>query len=300
MSLHDDTNKYPGWRFLYSPRWLGYYMLLAVFALACVLLSNWQFDRRVAAQAQMRMLANNYEQTPVPLAKALPDAHSFNDEQQKWLPFTATGSYVGKPFLVRNRPGPSGTGSDIVQAFATTQGTVIFVNRGWVAVNAGNESELSWEQLPTADSEQQISLTARLRRTEPQLAGSAASATSAPSLNIDDMLQLSGLTTQQQIATAAYAALIAESPQQPHGQLPAKPELDEGPHLSYALQWIVFIAIAGTGIGYAARQEFKRFNRGSAQVARMEAKANARKIQRRAKRGASDAEVEDELLDSEN
>ena len=40
-----------GWAFLRSRRWLGYFALLIVFSIACVLLGDWQFARRAEARA---------------------------------------------------------------------------------------------------------------------------------------------------------------------------------------------------------------------------------------------------------
>lgn len=48
-----QENDYQGWRFLYSRRWLGYYAMLLIFAIGCVLLSNWQFSRREEARAEI-------------------------------------------------------------------------------------------------------------------------------------------------------------------------------------------------------------------------------------------------------
>ena len=127
------TKEYTGWSFLYSPRWLGYYAMLIVFAIACVLLANWQFDRRDQARAEIARITNNYDRDAVPLRELAPDGTQFDEDTMKWHPVTLSGEYIGDWVLIRNRPGSGGVGSDLAQGFRTTDGDVLFVNRGWVA-----------------------------------------------------------------------------------------------------------------------------------------------------------------------
>lgn len=295
-----QENDYQGWRFLYSRRWLGYYAMLLIFAIGCVLLSNWQFSRREEARAEIARIATNYDREPQPLTKIVTDHERFDEDAQKWLPVYATGHYTGEAVLVRNRPGASGTGSDLLQAFQITNGPVIFVDRGWIDYGAGDsagdaaalDSELAKQPLAKTDTE--VTVTVRLRASEPIVAGRESTKHTAGSIHVPELKKLAGLKDSTELITASYGMLISEDPEMPHGELPKKPEKDEGPHLSYALQWVVFIAIAGGGVGYAARQEFRNFNRGSAQVKRMDEKRAARK----ARRKASDAELEDAWLDA--
>lgn len=292
------TETYPGWRFLYSPRWLGYYAMLIIFAVGCVLLSQWQFDRRSQAQAEITRIINNYDAPPVALETALPALDSFDPDSQKWLPIITSGHYLGEAALVRNRPGANGTGSALVQAFKTTAGTIILVDRGWVSATVDSSGKADFATLPIAATETEITLVARLRASEAQVSGRSATVHSAGSINTQELAEITGVKDDPRLVTAAFVQLITETPAQRAGELAPKPALDEGPHLSYALQWIVFIAIAGVGIGYAARQEFKHFNKGSKKVADMAARAIARQQKRRDKRGLTDAEAEDAYLDS--
>ncbi|MGO4434409.1 SURF1 family protein, partial [Paenarthrobacter sp. RAF9] len=41
------------YRFLFSSKWLGYLLLAAIFATACVLLGRWQMDRRAETLAEI-------------------------------------------------------------------------------------------------------------------------------------------------------------------------------------------------------------------------------------------------------
>lgn len=286
-----------GWAFLRSRRWLGYFALLLLFSIACVWLGNWQFERRAVAQAEISRIDRNYDANPKPLAATLESADQFNEDDLKWRPVELRGRYIGESYLARNRPGPGGVGSNMVQAFRTNEGMVFFVDRGWVPVAGIEEIPDDLPAAPTSDT----TVLARLRASEPEIAGRTSVgrlvATINPSeltrLMRDDPSQLQ-VTDADLVVTASYGQLISEQPAGQTGALPNKPERDEGPHLSYALQWYVFIIIAAVGVGYAARQEYRGLNAEHESVVRDEQRREARKK----RRGPTDADEEDALLDS--
>lgn len=283
----------PGWSFLRSRRWLGYFALLLVFSITCVWLGNWQFERRAEARAEIDRIDANYEAPASELATVLSDPASFDLDSHKWLPVMAEGEYVGEPVFARNRPGPDGVGSDLLQAFQTTDGQIFYVDRGWVPVN-GNEAEagdFDPDLLPAAP-EGHVTIEARLRASEPVISGRTAGERSVASINVPVVAEVTGLDGETY--TGAYGMLISETPATEHGTLPDKPERDEGPHLSYALQWYVFILIAGIGVAYAARREYRTLNAGSDAVREQDRRSAARKK----RRGPSDSDEEDALLDS--
>ncbi|UOR03067.1 SURF1 family protein [Leucobacter allii] len=294
-----------GWRFLRSARWLGYAAMLVVFAIACVLLGNWQFERRAEARAEIARIDANYDAAPVALADELPDSAAFDEDRQKWRTVRVEGEYVGAPFLARNRPGDSSVGSDLIQAMRTSDGRIFFVDRGWVPIQVGAAADegIAAEELPepaTGPVEAEV----RLRASEPAISGRSSSGRSVASIDLPELARLvageewaaeaRSATGSLDIVTGAYGMLVSEEPAGEHGVLPPKPERDEGPHLSYALQWYVFIVIAVIGVGYAARREYRGFNGDSESVRAQD----RRSAERRRRRGRSDAEEEDALLDA--
>lgn len=276
-----------GWSFLRSRRWLGYYALLLVFTVACVWLGNWQFERRAEARAEIARIDANYDAAAIPLQEAIPDPAEFDLDGRKWQTVEMTGEYVGEPFIARNRPGQEGAGSNIISALELPDGGVFFVDRGWVAVDGSTES---LADLP-ATPEGQVVVTARLRASEPEISGRSTSGRSVASINAEELARL---VDSDYAYTAAYGQLISESPAGETGLLAERPARDEGPHLSYALQWYVFILIALVGVAYAARQEYRGLNAGDASVRR----EDARRAERKRRRGPSDADIEDALLDA--
>lgn len=282
-----------GWSFLSSRRWLGYFAMLLAFSIACVFLGNWQFDRRAEARAEIARIDANYDAAPVPLEDELQSLDAFDLDAHKWQTITVTGEYIGDPIYARNRPGPGGVGSNLIQPLQTEHGDVFFVDRGWVPVDgvAAEEGDHELKDLPRAP-QGTVQVEARLRASEPAIAGRTSTASTVASINLPALAELSG--TDGEAFVGAYGALVAETPAAEHGVLAERPERDEGPHLSYALQWYVFIIIACIGVGYAAKREFRGLNQGSEAVAEQDRRTAARQSRRR----PSDSEEEDAILDA--
>lgn len=288
-----------GWSFLASRRWLGYFALLAIFSVVCVLLGNWQFARRAEARAEIARIDNNYDAAAMPLGEAVPDPARFDEDARKWQPVEVTGVYEAEPFLARGRPGPQGVGADLIQALRLGDGTVFFVDRGWVPVSVSETGGLP-AGLPAAP-EGEVTVTARLRASEQAVAGRTTVGRSVGSIELPELARLADAPAGS--FTGAYGQLISETseeglamtqdPAPETGLLPQRPERDEGPHLSYALQWYVFIVIAAIGVGYAARQEYRALNAGDESVRR----EDRRRAERKRRRGPTDAEEEDAMLD---
>lgn len=289
--LAHDPSARVGWSFLRSRRWLGYFALLLIFAIACVLLGNWQFARRAEARAEIARIDRNYDAAPMALAEAVPDRAVFDENARKWQTVELHGEYGDETILVRNRPGRESAGSDLIQALhldTQSGGGVIFIDRGWVPVSGTDEAPATLPQAPSGP----VTVLARLRASEPEVAGRTATKRSVPSINAPLLAEMTGSGDEAYLGV--YGQLVSEDPAAETGVLPPRPERDEGPHLSYALQWYVFIVIAAIGVGYAARQEHRSLN--AADPARED--EERRRAERRRRRGPSDADVEDALLDA--
>jgi hypothetical protein len=59
-----------------------------------------------------------------------------------------------------------------------------------------------------------------------------------------------------QVVDGLYLRMVSESVKVENYPLPlSRPQLDEGNHLSYALQWILFAVMGFFALGWAIRQE---------------------------------------------
>jgi cytochrome oxidase assembly protein ShyY1 len=276
-----------GWSFAFTWHWARYLALAVVFALVCVGLCLWQLDRRDTALVELGRIDNNYSAEPVPLADVLGDLDAFSPDQ-KWTPVTMTGTYLSdEELLVRNRPYNSGPGFEVLTPLLLADGSVFIVDRGGLPTGRLQDSP---DEIPAAPSGE-VTVTARLKPGEPTLPGRSAPAGQIASIQLDDIADRLDRPT----FTGAYGLMMSEDPAPAERPLAAaKPVRDEGPHLSYAFQWLVFALFGFFGLGYGLRQEYRRVNEEDPdEIERAEA--------RRAKdatRARTDAEIEDELIDA--
>ena len=276
-----------GWRFTLSRRWLGYLALVVAFAIACVFLSMWQLGRREEARAAIELVEENWDTSPIAVSGALPERDSF-DPLEQWQPVIAEGRYlVDEQILVRGRPMNSSPGFAVLVPFLLDDGSVLVIDRGWVPV--GNEQDAP-DAVP-APPEGRVTVIARLKAGEPVLPGRSAPEGQLASINLPQVAELLDEPTY----TAAYGVLASEDPS-PETRPAAfvRPEPDEGPHLSYAFQWLVFGVMAFIALAWAVRQEFRARNEDDPEE---QARAEKRRAKAATKK-PSDAEVEDALIDS--
>ena len=275
------------WRFALTWHWVRYLVLAIVFALVCVGLCLWQLDRRNTALEELARIDNNYSADPVPLGDALPELDSF-DIDQKWTPVTMTGTYLSADqLLVRNRPYNSGPGFEVLTPLLLADGSVFIVDRGGLPTGLEQDSP---DEIPAAPAGE-VTVTARLKPGEPTLPGRSAPEGQIASIQLDDIAAI----IDEPVYTGAYGLMATEDPapaERP--QASTKPARDEGPHLSYAFQWLVFALFGFLGLGYGLRQEYRRINEDDPDE--ME-RAEARRV-KDAARKRTDAEIEDELVDS--
>lgn len=275
-----------GWRFALERRWLGYLAAAVIFAIACVGLANWQLARRNEALTEIERVDVNWESTPRPLTEVLPKLTSFSDSD-KWMPVTMSGRYlIADQLLVRGRPLDGNAGFEVLVPLELADGSVFIVDRGWLP--AGSEQDAP-DSIPAAPAGQ-VTVVVRLKAGEPTVLGRSAPAGQIATIYLPDIAQrVSG-----PIYTGAYGLLASETPAPAtRPSAVSKPIPDEGPHLSYAFQWVAFALMGFFGLGWAIRQEYRIRNSEDPEQ-RKRADARRRKAELRPK---TDAEVEDEILD---
>lgn len=254
-------------------RWLGYLAVAVVFAIACVCLAFWQLARRAEATERIQLVESNWEAPPMPLAEALPELDGF-DPGLQWQPVELHGRYLtDEQLLARGRPFDGNPGFEVLVPFQLDDGSIFIVDRGWVPV--GNDQD-SPDVVPAPPSGV-VTVTARLKPSEPVLPGRSAPEGQVASIELPGIAELLDEPTY----VGAYGLLVSESPAVADRPLATpRPEADEGPHLSYAFQWFLFAVLGFVGLGWAIRQELR------------DPAAPPRPKRR------TDADIEDELVDA--
>jgi cytochrome oxidase assembly protein ShyY1 len=273
------------WSVLRSRRWAGYLALVVVFAIVCCALGTWQLNRRSEALAEVARIDANYDALPVPVSEALPEPSGF-DIDQRWQVVELSGTYLAdEEVVVRNRPFGGSSGFEVITPFRLDDGTVFMVDRGWIPqASDGRPSEIA------APPMGHVEVTARLKAGEERIAGRTSTGVEFATIDLPELAE----RVDEPAYTGAYGVLVQSASDAAEPPLAApRPVRDEGPHLSYALQWFVFAIMAFIGLGWAANQERKALAPASgAQVS-----AKAAREPRKPPRERRDADVEDEILD---
>ena len=231
-------------------RWFTWIALASVFSVACWFLSQWQFARAAEVQKANAIVLANYDSKPVPLEELLYPNTSWNP-QNEYKQVLVSGHYlVGKTYLIRNRPFQGNPGFLQLAAFQTDSENIIWVERGWLPTGNAQDNP---DYVPLVDDVHR-QLTLRLRPTEPKL-DRGAPLGQLPSIDLIAASQgLESSTTYIQ----AYGRLVIETPNLPRGQEMPAPELGEGNHLSYAMQWILFALMALGAVYWTILQDRRK------------------------------------------
>ena len=247
-------------RFLLTRRWLGGLALAVAFAVVCVGLGLWQWDRRTARHAANVVITTNYDR-PAAGTDALPADGDVLPGDQEWRPVALSGRYAPEGTVVlRQRPldGTNGVHVLVPLVLDAEDGTpgagrALLVDRGFVPFG----DDAARPEVP-APPTGEVRVVAHLRPPEPAYGdapeGQSRSIdlpTLAGTPTVADALAPTGTA----LVEGAYGVLAQEEPAVPEAPrlLPAPP-VDEGPHLSYAFQWWVFAAGGFVGYGVVARR----------------------------------------------
>ena len=254
-----------------------------VFAIACVLLSRWQFGRNEETVAANTLVTHNYNATAVAPATLLPTKSSYI-ARYEWRPVRMTGEYLtAKQLLVRDRVLGDNPGFEVLVPFKETNGDIFIVDRGWVAIGTKQTAPDYVPPAPTG----RVTVTARIQESETVLPGRVAPAGEVSEINLPTVARMVGL---KDVYTGAYGLLETESPAPPERPIAAaKPVLDPGPFLSYAFQWILFALAGFGGLAWALRQEYLARNADDP----IEQERAAERDRKARKRAPTDAEIED-------
>lgn len=257
-------------------RWAGWLSLVIVFSIACAFLSNWQFSRRQEALDAMNQLSQNYDSSPVAL-QALESPERF-DQANEWRQIELVGHYLPlESLLVRNRPLNGQPGFLEIVPFQLADKQIVLVERGWIAATSEYSAPKTYP-LPSDDEQRVVG---HLRATEPSL-GRTAPPGQLATINVEEFLTKSKI--KDRVFNRLYVRATSESvPVTDNPTQLTKPQLDEGNHLSYALQWILFALMAATALFWGIKKE-------------REAASGKVRVKKRKEIGQNDAEIEDSLL----
>jgi surfeit locus 1 family protein len=242
------------YRFLLRPTWLLSH--LAVLALVVVMfnLGLWQLNRLDEKQG-INSAVEARSEDPVAAVGDLVDPGTpfAAADGVEYRTVEATGVYQSEDeVLVHNRSLDGSPGRWVLTPLLLENGAAVIVNRGWIPL-----AMAPGEPRPEADPPTGEVMVSGLARTTQTRSGLQAG---DPSVGVLDALARPDLERYgQQLDYDILPVFIQLETQDPvqEGSLPVPldpPELSEGPHLGYAVQWFIFTLIALIGYPLVLRR----------------------------------------------
>lgn len=236
--------------FARRPAWLLSHLLVLALIVAMINLGLWQLRRLDERQERNDRIVDRSEQPVADFVDLAAGRLVGETDDLEWRVAAATGTYDGADqMLVVNRSLDGGSGAWVLTPLVSASGEVVVVNRGWIpfAVQQADDRSIL---LPPAGEVSVIGLVQSSQRRGRIGAGNPDDPELLARVDLESFSERLGYDV-----APAYLQLESQSP--PGGELPRlipRPDLTNGPHLSYAIQWFIFTAIAVGGYPLVLRK----------------------------------------------
>ncbi len=236
-------------KLLFTRRWIVATLLVLTGMGIMVRLSIWQIARLDERRAANVELVRTLESDPLPLTG---ETSISTPEELKDRRVTATGTFDFAEQLslkVQNWQGRAGI--HLVAPLVLDEETAVLVDRGWIPdAEAAPENWAAYDEAGMVTIDGYAALSQTLSR---------AAANSQPTGPQQEWYRVDIAAIQPQMPYRLLPIYILQAPaNETLQELPyrSKPtfDLSEGPHLSYAIQWILFTLILGGGYLYYVRR----------------------------------------------
>lgn len=225
---------------------------LLLMAALCVRLGFWQLDRLEQRRARNEAVRAAQARPPVALDAAAFAAASAEPTAYDWRPVEAAGTFHhAGDLLLRGRGREGRPGVHLVSPLVLADGRVVMVDRGWVPAPdaASAHAEAYRTDGPVRVRGVLRTMEARADRGMPASGRAGADST---------WRRIDPAVARERSPGAVLPLYLQRLPSStdPAGPPLAEPlpELSEGNHLSYAVQWFSFALIAVVGLIILARR----------------------------------------------
>ena len=220
-------------------------LIALLLILLCILAAQWQFHRGQTRAHQNSIISANQELPALSMDQLLHAA----PVRDQWRTTNLNGVFQPQhQLLIRNRYSEGQLGFEVLTLFTTPQGNY-WIDRGWVKAGANAETPPTIPALPT----QSIAITGRIRSEDVsrQIEGSFFA-----SLPVKKTVNLG--SAQGVRAANFYLDLLPTNEEITPLTSIDLPELSNGPHYAYALQWLFFALIIAVGRVAIYREKLHR------------------------------------------
>lgn len=222
------------YRFALRPLWILSHLFAVAVVVAFVLLGLWQLDRHDQRAGRNATVQARSDLAPVPVADALAGAEEA--DELRFRTVTASGTFGDRDLLVDNRSKDGLPGAWVLTPLRLADGTTLVVNRGFQFNDGGSVTPVA---APTG--------TVEIEGTVTTWEGDGCGVRNGPDGVPAGMACLRRPTAEDAFDADVLPVVVQaqrSTPPAPDLLVPVPlPELDDGPHRSYAVQWFIFAAI---------------------------------------------------------
>lgn len=240
------------YRFALRPRWLLSHVLVAALVMGMIGLGLWQLGRLDDRRDRNALIEQRTDEPAAPLEAVIgiDDGGSAADGV-RFRRIEVSGTYEdGSDVLVRNRTFDGQPGSWLLATLRLEDGSAVVVSRGWVPVTG--EQDPPTESL-APDGPVRVEGVVEVTQERGRFGSTDPAEGTLRRVARVDVERLA-----EQIDGPTYPVWVQATTERPDpGDLPVPvepPELDEGPHFSYAMQWFTFTLIALIGYPLVLRR----------------------------------------------
>lgn len=234
------------YRFLATPRWIGFAALMIAASAVMVGLGLWQLDRYHTRHAINTRIDHANATAPVPLADVLKVGVRL-PASQEWTRVRATGVYDAEHVVVaRGRTVNDNVGFEVLAPLVLPDGSRLVVDRGWIPIGSTGAARAPiMAALPSGP----VTVTGRVHLAE-----------SEP----DRPVRLGAVESVRRIAPASlglpnsYGEYLLLDKQSPASTGFTRIPADRQPswmNAGYTVQWFAFSLLALVGLIWAVRRE---------------------------------------------
>lgn len=227
------------WALLRTGRWIGFTVAVLSAIIAFGLLSAWQWSRAEERRLERVELTTRLTAEAQPLA-------AVDGEPAEYTRVTTVGAFVeGSDRLVRSRPQGGGNGFWVVSALEPRDvpGSHIWVVRGWMPSETAATTSIPVPPSPPGIA----SISGYLRYFED----------TGPTPSDLPSGQITAVSTAQlpTLEGDTFPRWVQSSQDEPGLEVLQLPDIDESRNISYAVQWLLFAAVAIGGWFIFLRRE---------------------------------------------
>lgn len=237
-------------------RWLVLAVFVVALAIAFVNLGRWQLDR-LDQRKERNSSVVVHENSPVTDFAAVFTRTIVEADQ--WQRVSVRGTFdASHQFMVRYRSLGQASGYEVVTPLHTTTGAWVLVDRGFGT--KPNDQDYPTVLPPPPAGE--VAIIGYVRRDEQ---GSQDAMTPVQPLNTVRLVNSTTLEGSLPYPVVnGFISVVDITPAQAGALAPVTPpELTEGNHFSYALQWFAFAGIAGLGLILLIRTDVRAMRLGA-------------------------------------